>query len=71
MAEKMWGLSKEQVSYRPAPRDRVRCDACRFMFPKTAIGSCKIVRGAIKASYTCNEFAPTGKGAKGAKTAER
>jgi hypothetical protein len=32
------------------------------MFPKTAIGSCKIVRGAIKGAYTCDEFAPVVKG---------
>ena len=39
MAEKIWGFSKQQVNYKPAPRERVRCDACRFMFPKTAIAS--------------------------------
>ena len=61
MAEKIWGHSKEQVHYQPAPRDRVRCDACRFMFPKLTIGSCKIVRGPIKGSYTCDEFAPVAK----------
>jgi len=61
MAEKIWGCSKEQVNYRPAPRERVRCDACRFMFPKLAIGSCKIVRGSIRGSYTCDEFAPVAK----------
>jgi hypothetical protein len=58
MAEKVWEFSKEQVHYKPAATARVRCDACRFMFPRTAIGSCKIVRGTIRGSYTCDEFAP-------------
>ncbi len=53
-----WGLSKEEAGYKPAPKLEVRCDVCAFMFPRMAIGSCKYVRGAIKAEYTCNEFAP-------------
>jgi hypothetical protein len=61
MAEKIWGLSKQQVNYRPSPGPRVRCDACKFMFPKMAIGSCKIVRGTIKGSYTCDEFVSAAK----------
>jgi hypothetical protein len=28
------------------------------MFPRTSTGTCKYVRGLIKASYTCNEFSP-------------
>jgi len=28
------------------------------MWPRTSTGSCKYVRGLIKASYTCNEFLP-------------
>jgi hypothetical protein len=51
-----WSLTKEQAGYRPAPKPDVRCDACAFMFPRTSTGSCKYVRGLIKASYTCNEF---------------
>ena len=58
--ERVWGLSKAQSNYRPASRPRTRCDNCRYMFPKLPIGSCKLVRGAIKASYTCNEFQPAG-----------
>ena len=61
MGQKVWEFSKEQVNYKPAPRDKVRCDACKFMFPKAALGSCKIVRGTIKGSYTCDEFAPAAK----------
>ncbi|MGQ0679801.1 MAG: hypothetical protein ACT4OM_09140 [Actinomycetota bacterium] len=56
MGEKVWGLSKEQVNYRPAKRETSQCDACVYMFPKLAVGTCKLVRGGIKASYTCNAF---------------
>ena len=55
---KTWGLTKEQAGYRPAPKPEVRCDHCEFMFPRTSRGTCKYVRGLIKASYTCNEFSP-------------
>ena len=53
-----WGLSKEAAGYGPAPRPEVRCDVCEFMFPRTSVGTCKYVRGFIRASDTCNEFAP-------------
>ncbi|MEO8292565.1 MAG: hypothetical protein ABI635_05455 [Actinomycetota bacterium] len=53
---KTWGLTKEQAAYRPAPKSEVRCDHCEFMFPRTSTGTCKYVRGLIKASYTCDEF---------------
>lgn len=56
MSEKIWGLSKKDVNYRPATGPAARCDACRYMFPKLPVGACKIVRGSIKASYTCDEF---------------
>ena len=55
---RIWGLSKTAANYRQAPRPEVRCDACRFMFPKLAVGGCRYVRGAIGASYTCDQFAP-------------
>ena len=55
---KTWGLTKEQAGYKPAPQPAVRCDHCEFMWPRTSTGSCKYVRGLIKASYTCNEFSP-------------
>jgi hypothetical protein len=55
---RIWGLSKTAANYRQAPREEVRCDACRFMFPKLAVGGCRFVRGAISASYTCDQFAP-------------
>jgi hypothetical protein len=55
---KTWGLTKEQAGYKPAPKPEVRCDRCKFMFPRTSTGTCKYVRGPISASYTCNEFSP-------------
>ena len=54
----IWGLSKTTANYRQAPRPEVRCDACKFMFPKLALGGCRYVRGVISASYTCDQFAP-------------
>lgn len=60
-----WSLSKEDAGYRAASRPEVRCDACAFMFPRTARGTCKYVRGLIDASYTCNEFAPRQRGSTG------
>jgi OsmC subfamily peroxiredoxin len=55
---RIWGLSKTAANYRQAPRGEIRCDACRFMFPKLAVGGCRYVRGAISPSYTCDQFAP-------------
>ncbi|MBI2237626.1 MAG: hypothetical protein HYU54_03760 [Actinobacteria bacterium] len=55
---RMWGLSKAAAKYRPAPRLEVRCGACKYMFPKFAIGGCRYVRGVISAPYTCDQFAP-------------
>jgi hypothetical protein len=55
---RIWGSSKQSVGYGPAPRPEVRCDACKFMFPRMAVGSCRYVRGVIHASDTCNEFSP-------------
>jgi len=40
---RIWGLSKAAANYRQAPKQEVRCDVCRFMFPKLA------VRGAYRA----------------------
>jgi len=54
----VWGLSKEAAGYGPAPKPEVRCDVCEFMFPRLSVGSCKFVRGIIRASDTCNEFSP-------------
>jgi hypothetical protein len=53
----IWGLSKTATNYRQAPKPEVRCDACRFMFPKLAVGGCRYVRGVISASSTCDQFA--------------
>jgi hypothetical protein len=60
MGEKIWGLSKAASHYKPAPKPKVRCDACRYMFPRLPVGTCKLVRGLIKGSYTCDEFLPAG-----------
>ena len=51
-------LSKAAANYRQAPKQEVRCDVCRFMFPKLAVGGCRYVRGAISASSTCDQFTP-------------
>ena len=60
---KVWGLSKKQANYRPAPKPAVQCRVCTFMFPPLGIGSCKYVRGVISGSATCDEFAPRRRGA--------
>jgi hypothetical protein len=53
---KVWGSSKGSANYRPAPAPDVRCDHCRYMFPPTALGGCRYVRGAISGSATCDFF---------------
>lgn len=58
MTGEIWSLSKKQANYRPAPRKDVRCDACRYMFPPLALGGCRLVRGLIQGSATCDHFAP-------------
>jgi hypothetical protein len=60
MGEKIWGLSKTASNYKPAVKSSVRCDACRYMFPRLPVGTCKLVRGLIKGSHTCDEFLPAG-----------
>jgi hypothetical protein len=57
--EKVWGLTKEQADYGPAPSPGFRCDNCRYMFPKLPVGTCKLVRGSIKADYSCSRFKPS------------
>jgi len=54
----IWGLSKTAANHWQTPREEVRRDACRFMFPKLAVGGCRYVRGAISAHHTCDQFAP-------------
>lgn len=55
---KIWGRSKQDAHYRPAPKPAVRCRDCRFMFPPLAVGGCRYVRGVISGSATCDEFSP-------------
>jgi hypothetical protein len=55
---RVWGHSKRAATYRAAPTPEVRCDRCRYMFPRLAVGGCRLVRGVIHASATCTEFAP-------------
>jgi hypothetical protein len=54
----IWGLSKRDAQYGPAPTAEMRCDRCKFMFPRLALGGCRIVRGVISGSSTCKEFVP-------------
>jgi hypothetical protein len=55
---KIWGLSKRDADYGPAPTPEVRCDVCKFMFPPLALGGCRLVRGVISGSSSCKEFVP-------------
>jgi hypothetical protein len=55
---RIWGLSKKQANYRPAPTPEVRCDRCKYMFPPLALGGCRLVRGVIHGSRSCTEFEP-------------
>ena len=55
---KIWGLSKRTSNYRLAPTADVRCDHCKYMFPRVGVGGCRLVRGVIKTSATCDAFAP-------------
>jgi hypothetical protein len=53
---RIWGLSKKEANYRPAPTPEVRCDRCKYMFPPLALGGCRLVRGVIHGSSSCREF---------------
>jgi hypothetical protein len=55
---KIWGLSKRDADYGPAPTPDVRCDRCKYMFPALAVGGCRLVRGVIRGSSSCKEFVP-------------
>ena len=56
MATRVWGLSKKAANYRPAPKPDVRCDVCKYMFPRLPFGGCRLVRGVIQGSGTCDKF---------------
>jgi hypothetical protein len=58
MIGRIWGLSKKQASYRNATSAEARCSSCRYMFPPLAVGGCRLVRGLIRGSAVCDEFAP-------------
>ena len=53
---RIWGLSKTQANYRPAPTREVRCARCKYMFPPLAVGGCRLVRGPIRGTATCDQF---------------
>ncbi len=53
---RIWGLSKKSANYRVAPTPDIRCDRCKYMFPPLALGGCRLVRGLIQGSATCDEF---------------
>jgi hypothetical protein len=54
----IWGLSKKEANYRPATTLDVQCDHCKYMFPPLGLGGCRLVRGLIRGSATCDEFTP-------------
>jgi hypothetical protein len=54
----IWGLSKREANYGPAPTPDVRCDRCKYMFPPLAVGGCRLVRGLIHGGDSCKEFTP-------------
>jgi hypothetical protein len=58
MATRVWSFSKKRANYRPAPQAEVRCDCCMYMFPPLALGGCRLVRGLIRGSATCDNFTP-------------
>jgi hypothetical protein len=58
MTGRIWGLSKEAANYQPAPGPKVRCDRCKYMFPPLVLGGCRLVRGVIRGTATCDEFTP-------------
>ena len=53
---KIWGLSKRDADYGPAPTPDVRCDKCKYMFPPLSLGGSRLVRGVISGSSSCKEF---------------
>jgi hypothetical protein len=53
---RIWGLSKKAARYREAAEAGVRCERCAYMFPPLAFGGCRLVRGVIRGSATCDEF---------------
>ena len=57
---KIWGLSKTQANYRAAPTREVRCARCQYMFPPLALGGCRLVRGLIRGTGTCDHFSSRG-----------
>jgi hypothetical protein len=54
----VWSLTKRAANYRAAARPEASCGACRYMFPPLAVGGCRLVRGLIRNSATCDEFTP-------------
>jgi hypothetical protein len=54
----VWGLSKAAANYRAAQKPAIRCGECALMFPRTAIGGCRYVRGVIRPGDVCDEFVP-------------
>jgi hypothetical protein len=55
---RIWGLSKKRAHYRPAPTPETRCDQCKYMFPPLAFGGCRLVRGLIRGSASCDQWTP-------------
>jgi hypothetical protein len=58
MTVTIWGLSKRAANYRPASSPEVRCDHCKYMFPRLAFGGCRLE---FRIGFrTCDEFTPRG-----------
>jgi hypothetical protein len=55
---RIWSLSKMEANYGSAPTPEMRCDRCKYMFPRLGIGGCRFVRGVIHSSDSCKEFTP-------------
>ena len=54
----IWSLSKKAANYRHAANSDASCGNCRYMFPRLAVGGCRLVRGLIRNGDTCDQFTP-------------
>lgn len=53
--------SKSQFKYQDKPNGKQKCSGCSLFIPgksATAVGSCKVVDGAISPNGWCTAFAP-------------
>jgi hypothetical protein len=52
------GLSERAAYYDPLRSPRFRRDARKYMLPALAVSGCRLVRGVMQGSATCDEFTP-------------